>query len=365
MPYFVCDTLGTGADAEGNEFRPAVALYSNAWTVTADGLGRMLVRCAHVPAFDSDARIRPMRRSQLANLAPVDGETDDWSAADLATKFARRFLVRQFLGADDFDITAGALARTLSEIPAPRRNRIREKLLARGIDISGLSGATTIADALRTILPNIDVRLDPRAISPSGTFTDDFNGEGAEVDLVSHTPSGGTSWTQVDGLSTEAKVSTSGVLRNNTTNGGCLIRCDDQGSANQYVQAVVKTTSIGAFVCNRGTDGNNFIGWRPFGTAYQFFKRSAGTFTSLATSAGAPSVNETGRLESSGNSHELYVNGVSAAGPVTDATHASVTRQGVCPRSTGAADWLDDFEAGTLGAAPAARVYRFTLLGVS
>jgi hypothetical protein len=363
--YLFSETIGTGADAEGNQIRPVVDLYIDTWTCVTDapGIG-MLVKCEPFPEVDTDARIRRLRRELLNNVAPDDGETDDSDA--LALKIGRRFVLRQWLSADDFAVNSGALDLTLSAIPAARRNRIRNRLLERGIDITGLSLQTTIRDALRFILPQFQVRLQSRPASPSGTFIDTFTEATTDTNLVSHTPDTGTGWTRVDGVDNAAFVRASDdrLLSNNATN--TLYICDDQGSADQYHEWVFNVINA-SFVVNRATDSNNFIGSRAQNTPakLQIFKRVTGTFTQLGSNGATTIVaGDTARLESdSADAHELYLNGASQVGPVTDTAHNTVTRQGVVGRST-TAQWIDYFEAGVLSAA-GTRPKHLALLGVS
>jgi hypothetical protein len=343
--YLFSETIGTGADAEGNQIRPVVDLYTDTWTCVTDapGIG-MLVKCDPFPEVDTDARIRRLRRELLNNVAPDDGETDD--SDDLALKIARRFVLRQWLAADDFAVNSGALDLTLSAIPAARRNRIRNRLLQRGIDISGLSLQTTIRDALRFILPQFQVTTD--------------------TNLVSHTPDTGTGWTRVDGVDNAAFVRASDdrLLSNSATN--TLYICDDQGSAAQYHEWVFNVINA-SFVVNRATDSNNFIGSRAQNAPakLQLFKRVTATFTQLGSNGATTIVaGDTARLESdSADAHELYLNGVSQVGPVTDAAHNSVTTQGVVGRAT-LAQWIDYFEAGVL-VAGGTRPKHLGILGVS
>lgn len=364
--WWLCDLIGDGSDAEGNQFRPALALHTDTWSsVVTEGVA--LVRAQHVAAFDSDDRIKPMRKAMLAQLGLVDeGEADDFEAPALARKLARRLLIRQALKADDFGLD---LTVRLNTLPL---TRIRNKLLAiqprKPLDLSQISGTMTIGDALGLILPQIDLPLDPRPSAPGGTFTDAFTGVAPNVDLASHTPTGGGAWNRVDGSVDMARVDyTNDWLANTTTDAtGALYQCTDQASANQYVQYVVKHANINAFICNRATDRSNYVGVRANGATSktQVFKRVAGAFTQLGSDgATTVSVGNTIKLESSGNDHTAYLNGVSQVGPSTDAFNNTETRQGVNPRSSGSSDWLDDFEAGTLGGG-AVFVPRLTLMGV-
>jgi hypothetical protein len=349
VPYFVCDAIGTGEDAEGNQRRPVVDLYTDTWTVIADGNDRMLVRCVHQPEFDTDVRIRPARRTLLAGLSPDDGEADD--SPELAKKIARRFLVRQWLGADDF--TAGTLDLTLGDIPLARRRRIRDRLLNRGINIDGLTLSTTIGDALRFIMPQFPVRLEPKAMSPGGTFTDNFTEAGTNVDLAAHTPSGGTAWTRQSGTANTCECEApANLVKNASDSNGALYQCDDQGSADQYVQFAVVATNQASFVCNRASSNLAYIGVRVNGapSKVQIFKRVAGVYTQLGSNGATTAVaGNTVRLESSGDAHEAFLNSVSQVGPTNDTHNNTITRQGVNGRSADSGSWIDTFEAGILG----------------
>lgn len=188
-------------------------------------------------------------------------------------------------------------------------------------------------------------------------FTDNFNGEGSDVDLASHTPSGGTAWTRVDGAANAGLVGSSGILRSSSAT-NTLYTCDDQGSVNQYVQFEYRVSS-NDFVCNRATNNQNFIGIRGSASKVQIFKRVANTFTQIGTDGGTTLVaGDIIRLESSGDVHTAYVNGNVESGPGgTDAAHNTVTTQGVCIRSV-SGNWVDNFEAGTLAAGASRIMFR-------
>jgi hypothetical protein len=308
MPYFLCEKIGSGIDAEENAIRPALSLYQDTWTCVADSksFGLMLVKSSHKPAFDADSRIKPMRKALLAGIAPVDSETDDWEAPDLAEKFARRFLLDQ-------------------------------KGFGRG----------TSEGRLRELIPGVKVRLKPGKMSPSGTFTDNFTNGGSNTNLGSWTPSGGTAWTHVDGTSSWAYVHAGfdWLVNFTSDNTGASWRCDDQGSADHYTQWVTRHVTLNAFVCNRHVSRSSYIGSRTNVNVAIF--RVDGAFTSLGT-GGSPATGNTIRLESSGDSHEAFLNGASVVGPVNDAYNNTATRQGVNARSGGENSWLDNFEAGVL-----------------
>jgi hypothetical protein len=183
-------------------------------------------------------------------------------------------------------------------------------------------------------------------------FTDNFT-EASDTALESHTPSGGTAWTRVDGAASGIIVesSTGAARAASTTN--TLYWCDDQGSADQYVQFTKGVTADGnSFVCNRATDNQNFIGIRVVAGKVQVWRRNANNFGQIGTDGNLAVVTgDTIRLESNGDVHTAYVNGVadSNAGG-TYSPFNTVTRQGLCTRSNlpdGSA-WVDNFEAGAL-----------------
>lgn len=186
-------------------------------------------------------------------------------------------------------------------------------------------------------------------------FTDNFT-EASDTALESHTPSGGTAWTRVDGVASGIIVDSSTNAARAASSTNTLYWCDDQGSADQYVQYVLGTTSdINSFICNRATDSNNFIGIRVVAGVVQVWRRNAGSFGQLGTNGNlAVSNGDTIRLESEGDEHRAYVNGVqdSNAGG-TYSPFNTVTRQGLCNRSNlpDNSNWIDDFEAGVLGGA--------------
>jgi hypothetical protein len=177
-------------------------------------------------------------------------------------------------------------------------------------------------------------------------FTDNFTDTDTTT-LETHTPSGGTAWTRVDGTAGGAKIVSNILQAAAATN--TLYICDDQGNADQYVQ-YKHHNNMNDFVCNRATDSNNFIGIRVTASKVQIYKRVTATFTQLG-STGTTTVNNGDiiRLESSGNVHTAKINGNLESGVGgTDAAHNTVTRQGICARTASALNIVDDFEAGTL-----------------
>ena len=188
-------------------------------------------------------------------------------------------------------------------------------------------------------------------------FTDDFSGEVSDVDLASHTPSGGTAWSRVGGVANSAEVfsaSSDAGVPGSAAATNTLYQCDDQGNSAQYIQCSYLPSSTASFLANRATDANNFVGVRVSGAKVQIFKRVAGSFTQLgSTGSTTVSSGDTIKLESDGSDvHTAFINGSSESGPGgTDTAHSSVTTQGFCARLESGSDVsvMDDFEAGVLG----------------
>lgn len=356
MTFYVSDIIGNGADAESNAFRPAIAEVADTWAVIVDARanqassnGKMLVRAA---SGLSGSGFTAMRRSHLSDYGlPESGYQDDADDPDLCRQLARRGLLRQWLGANDFPVT---LTTTLAELPGTLTQlRSRIQAIQPGVTFNGrLSGSSLVGDALEIALPQISLRLSPRPAGQSGTFTDNFNGAGSNTDLASWTPSGGTAWTLVDGTGSWAQVSssTNRLITNNTDATGASWRCDDQASADQYLQAKWQNTVI-SFWCCRHVSRTSYIGVRGNAATPKcnLFRNNAG-FTSLGTGATTVVAGDTIRLECSGNNLTVYLNGVAEIGPVSETHNNTQTRQGVHVRNDGTVGWADDFEAGVLAA---------------
>ena len=358
MPWYLCDRIGDGSAGDlgqgilANPFRPAVADYGGGWAtvVCLDPRGLCLVRAAHQAAFDSDPRIRRLSKALVASFVPDDGEPDGEDSAPLALKVTRRALLEQILGADDFG-DHGSL--TLADIPSPQRQRIANKLDARGIDMGAPPLTAAVADCIRVALPQIAARVEPRAQAPGGTFTDDFDGEVVQIDLSARTPSGGTAWTRVDGSANDARVNTNGGVAGAGSSAGTLYRCDDQGSADHYVEYVLFTNfNRASFFANRASAGNSWIGLQPRANP-EMWKNVGGTLTQLGVGTLGSNTNQVYRLESVGNAHEAFVNSVSDIGPVNDSHNAAVTGQGFIARNDSANNIATSFEAGSLSTAHA------------
>ena len=80
---------------------------------------------------------------------PTDGLTLNNTVKEAMRLIQRRFQLRQMLRADDFSET---LDLTVGDIPSAKRGRIVDKLTARGFDFSGINNATTIRQALKTLV---------------------------------------------------------------------------------------------------------------------------------------------------------------------------------------------------------------------
>jgi len=175
------------------------------------------------------------------------------------------------------------------------------------------------------------------------TFTDSFTR--ADEDLEAD-----ANWTRVDGAAGAAKIV--GNLVRQASDTDSAYQCPDQGSANHYSQVLNLETgpasTTGFAPCNRLTSITAYIGVRNTGGDWEMFLQDSG-FTELGTAYTSTPLNtDVLKLESDGNDHVFYLNGTSRI-TATNATHNTVTRQGVANRFNGS-DWFDDFEAGLLGA---------------
>lgn len=181
-------------------------------------------------------------------------------------------------------------------------------------------------------------------------FLDNFT-EASDTNLESHTPSGGTAWT-LTGAAGAVLVNAAADLILTRTTTASIYKCDDQGSANQYIQARLKTLSTNfpnSYIACRLTDASNFVGWRCFGTGaagLRLCETVSGTVTDKYTFQGVDE--SVYRVEVSGTTAKIFEDGVQKG---TDQTVASSieTSQGLRIGSVTTTDWIDDFEAGALG----------------
>ena len=194
---------------------------------------------------------------------------------------------------------------------------------------------------------------------PSGTFTDDFTGtDGALLEDR-------TGWALAKDGAYSAEITTNylGMATNGGGSGASEWTCTDQGSSNQYVQALdVRFLTIyeGVFLCVRKSDSDNFIAYHLAGSGAagaRLCKRATGTLTdSIVTTQGGADYGF--KIECEGTTVRFYRDtggGFSQVG--TDQTitdHQTETGAGFVYDDTsigGLVRKFDDFENGTVGEA--------------
>ncbi len=355
MQYWLSEFTGNGADAEGNEFRSILSETVRDTVITVDGRsfptlvdGLCLVCVKDDGNYSNIKGVKPLPQTakERADLDLVDlGETTE---LELAQAVAKRLMVKQWLGGDDLS----SLDAVLSTAVITRLNQHKQFNVSS--DLAKVSGR----EVLEQILPDLKTPIGKvRKAHKSGTFRDNFDGAGSNTNLESWTPSGGTAWTKVEGDSGKVLVSSSSerLIVGNVVNSNnpSAFHCDDQSSPDQYVQYVMQSDT-NSFICNRMTDGDNYVGIRRNSGNAQLFKNVAGSFTSLGTGSTSLSGNPTLKLESdSSDDHTVYLDTGSGfseeiAG-VNETAGNTVSRQGVSGRHTGSLlGWADDFEAGVL-----------------
>lgn len=97
----------------------------------------------------SAANRTTIRTRLEARHIPDDGITLSDTVGSVLRRIVRRFLVRQILGADDL---SEGLDTLVSAIPVAKRQAIRTKLLAHGIDFDGVLLTDTVREAIRKIV---------------------------------------------------------------------------------------------------------------------------------------------------------------------------------------------------------------------
>lgn len=186
--YYLCDVLGSGTSPEDAFHAAAVGVLTPepdwrihdcrvddtvaagkmlAWADVTDSQ-HTLVNAAsgvtYVP-FEDDAgnpltrndpigSIAAAKRTQIQNFmennhVPMQGLTLTDEIYVLLRRFFSRCRIRQYLRANDH---TELLDNKVSSIPAAKRQAITTELEARGFDLTGIGGQTTIREALRLLI---------------------------------------------------------------------------------------------------------------------------------------------------------------------------------------------------------------------
>jgi hypothetical protein len=136
------------ADVTPAQHTSIIADARNTYLPFEDATGRVLLPGEPLSAIS--AANRTLIRSRMeAQHVPDDGIQGTDTVRSLVRRIARRFLLRQLLGADD--LTEG-LDTLISAIPALRRQAIRTNLLAGGVDFDTVVGTDTIRQAIRKLV---------------------------------------------------------------------------------------------------------------------------------------------------------------------------------------------------------------------
>lgn len=113
------------------------------------GVGDVPLELGTATLGDMSAANRTLLRSRLAAWhVSTDELTLATPIREVLRRIRRRLLLRQVLGPDDYTEGLDTLVSALS--PA-RRQAIRTRLDARGLDVSGVLGTDTIREALRKL----------------------------------------------------------------------------------------------------------------------------------------------------------------------------------------------------------------------
>lgn len=171
------------------------------------------------------------------------------------------------------------------------------------------------------------------------SFTDDFNR--ADSSTV------GNGWVEV----AEDWSIVSNRLAPGSSGGTGIIRCGtamatDDNSA-QATIAVASAVSCGVWCRGDTVFGNGYL-WRNDGTSWDLFRNVSGSFTALATFAGAAVNGDVAKIQAVGTTIKAFVNGVERAS-VTDSGIATGKNTGMrCAASSTVR--YDDFTAADVGA---------------
>ncbi|MDX1488450.1 MAG: hypothetical protein R3268_09635 [Acidiferrobacterales bacterium] len=227
------------------------------------------------------------------------------------------------------------------------------------LDTSEARTSRSMGMVIQALAEQLPIRTEPRSRPlKGGTAVDTFEGEVGTVNLADHTPSGspaGTAWSYIGGGATNhLQVLASGVLDKNTTSGGGVWHlAPTQSSVNQYIKGTGAATPVsGVALCNRSTDQSNQFFNIIAGTNRGLWKIDSGSPTQLASMTTDLNTDEVQEYQVDGNAHEVFIESVSKAGPVSDSFNSTVKTQGL--RSSADAsptELFKDMEIGILGAA--------------
>lgn len=191
------------------------------------------------------------------------------------------------------------------------------------------------------------IRSPIRAVIPGAAiiFIDDFTRP--DEDLADS-----PDWTETDpgGAPTSAAV-----VSNELHVVGFFDRCyfsPDNGSPNQYTEITLAYTPSGSQNISEGllraSDDENWIGFIVGNTAITLYRREAGAFNSIGSSAISPVSGDTIRVSAVGDTIEISHNGGAALISVTETFNNTESLQGFNTRNNLQAPMLTKYETGTL-----------------
>lgn len=166
------------------------------------------------------------------------------------------------------------------------------------------------------------------------------------------TPSdGGSAWLDTSAIGGGALFGINGNQAYDAfDSGGNLASTLDSGSSDTAVQVTLATFADQMGLSARATDSNNYLFIRAYsGLGYDLFKRVAGASTNLGSYSTTPASGDVLKLDMSGSSLTVYVNGVSRI-TATDGFNSTATKHGLWAYSANftAARW-DNFSITDLG----------------
>lgn len=222
---------------------------------------------------------------------------------------------------------------------------------------SDFDSAIDVGDAITVIMRHLEPGAPALSYDnspmPSGTFTDEFTGtNGQELEAR-------TGWSIAATGDLYARIFNNALRFVSGRGGGgkSAWQCTDQGSADQYVQAVTLSNDANQFLTVRQVDKDNWVGFHRVtlsATGARLCKMVAGSLTdSIITGPGS---NGDGfKIECDGSTVRLFQDtgsGFSQVGTdqaITD--HQTETSAGFVSAATSFSIAIyDDFENGTVGA---------------